>query len=64
MTNIHIPTPGRSFESAAKSIYMGKVVTNQSHIFKAECEELEEFCHSVQNVLSSLLVSRNVNVLV
>jgi hypothetical protein len=62
--NHNIKTDNRSFNIVAKFIYLGLAITNQILIHK-ELKEQVEFdntCyHSVQNLLSSHLLSKNKN---
>jgi hypothetical protein len=60
-----IKTVNRSFESVAKFRYLGKTLTDQNFIreeIKSRLNSENAYYHSVQSLLSSRLLSRNVKV--
>jgi hypothetical protein len=56
--NHNLKTGDRSFENVAQFKYLGTIVTNQNLIQ----EEINACYHSVQNLLSSHLLSKNVEI--
>jgi hypothetical protein len=63
--NHNIKTANKSFENGANFRYLGKTVTNQNFIHEETKSSLNPgnaSYHSGQNLLSSHLLSRNVNI--
>jgi hypothetical protein len=63
--NRDIKTANRSFENVSQFKYLGTTVTNQKFIqveIRRRLNSDNAFYHSVQNVLSSRLVPKNVNI--
>jgi hypothetical protein len=58
--NQDIKIANRSFENVSQFRYLGMTLTNQIMV-QEECGNA--CCHSVQNLLSSHLLSRNMNVI-
>jgi hypothetical protein len=63
--NHNIKTPNRSFENVAMFKYLGTTVTHKNLIheeIKSRLNSRNACYHSVQNLLSPLLVSKHVNI--
>ena len=61
----NIKTDNSSFESVEEFKYMGTTLTNQSYIqeeIKSTLKSRNACCHSVQNLLSSRLLSKNMKI--
>jgi hypothetical protein len=60
-----IQMDNKLFETVEQFKYLGTTLTNQNSIqeeIKSRLKSGNACCHSVQNILSSILVSKNVNV--
>jgi hypothetical protein len=63
--NHDIKLANRSFENMAQFIYLGMTVTNQNLIqekIKRRLNSVDACYHSVQNLLSSCLLSKNIKI--
>jgi hypothetical protein len=63
--NHHIKAANRSFEKVAKFKYLGTMLKNQNCIDEETKNRLNSenaCCHAVQNILSSLLISKNLKI--
>jgi hypothetical protein len=59
--NQDIKIANRSFGNVSQFRYLGTTVTNQNMV-QEECGN--SCCHSVQNLLSSHLLSKNINIII
>jgi hypothetical protein len=63
--NCKIRTANESFENVVKFKYLGTTLTNQNDIrdeIKSRLNSGNDRCHSVQNILSSRLTSKNLKI--
>jgi len=63
--NHNIKTDNRSYERVEQFKYLGATITNQSSIWeeiKSRLRSGNACCHSVQNILSSHLLSKNTKI--